>query len=124
VEPDWVSFCAADDLDVRPPRIDVVFPGGRRHRVTVRVCREGYRLAAVVVRQDVVAERPDLPILIWKRNRATALVGFRLDPGGRLIGESCVPRVGLSADEFRLHVRRLAGECDRLEYLLTGRDAE
>ena len=33
-------------------------------------------------------------------------------------------RAGLTAAEFRLVVRTLAVECDRLEFTLTGRDVE
>ena len=67
---------------------------------------------------------PDLPIQVWLRNRATALVGFRIDSRGRLVGEALVPKAGLTAEEFQIYVRAVAVQCDRLEYLLTGRDQE
>ncbi len=63
---------------------------------------------------------PDL--LAWERNRASDIVGFKLDGRGRLIGEAWVPTVGLDAEEWAFYVRTVAEACDRLEYLLTGRD--
>lgn len=63
---------------------------------------------------------PDL--LAWERNRASDLVGFKLDGRGRLIGEAWVPTAGLDADEWAFYVRTVAEACDRLEYLHTGRD--
>ena len=52
------------------------------------------------------------------------MIEFRVDRRGRLVGEAWVPKPGLDADEFLLYVRRVAEECDRFEYILTGRDVE
>ena len=43
---------------------------------------------------------------------------------GRLVGETWVPLAGLHAGEWATYVRALAWSCDRLEYLLTGRDED
>ncbi|AUX27009.1 uncharacterized protein SOCEGT47_075820 [Sorangium cellulosum] len=51
-------------------------------------------------------------------------LGFRLEDRGRLVGEAWIPKAGLSVEEFATCVRQVAVECDRLEYLLTGKDAE
>ena len=51
-------------------------------------------------------------------------MGFRIDHRGRVVGEAWVPKAGLSAAEFQLYLRTAAVECDRFEYVLTGRDAE
>ena len=58
------------------------------------------------------------------RNRTAALVGFRIDNRSRLVGEAWVSKSGLTTEEFELYVRNLAAECDRFEFVLTGRDAE
>lgn len=85
---------------------------------------DAYHFRAFVVRQSVVSSLPDLPVQIWLRNRAISLVGFRIDRKGRLVGEAWLPKIGLTVDEFRLYLRTVAIECDRFEYILTGRDTE
>jgi hypothetical protein len=96
---------------------------GRRHRVTVDDMDDSYRLTAVVAGAAVAGGIGDLPIRTWQRNRGTELVGFRIDKRGRLIGESWVPKAGLSAAEFQLYIHTVAAECDRYEFELTGKDA-
>jgi hypothetical protein len=59
---------------------------------------------------------------VWRRNRVTELVGFRLDRRGRIIGEAVLPSPGLTAKEWDLYVRAVARACDRFEYVLTGQD--
>ena len=120
----WVTFCRAKDLKVDGCHIDVTFSDERRHRVTIEDRDDDYLISAFVVRQAVVNSIPDLPLQIWIRNRATQLVGFRIDRSRRLLAEAWVPKPGLTAEEFQLYVRRVAAECDRFEYLLTGRDIE
>ena len=61
---------------------------------------------------------------IWKRNRATQLVGFRIDDRSRLVAEAWVLKIGVTPEEFQLYVRTVAKESDRFEFLLTGRDVE
>ena len=121
---DWVHLCHADDLDVAGHCVTVAFADGRNHRVAVEDCGGEYRLCAFVVRQAVVSKRPELPKKVWSRNLSTPLVCFRIDNRRRLVGEAWVPKAGLSAEEFQLYLRNLAVECDRFEYVLTGRDVE
>jgi Helicase conserved C-terminal domain/Type III restriction enzyme, res subunit len=121
---DWSRFCRAKDLSVNGRNVDVEFADQRRHHVSVEDEGEHFRLSAVVVRKAVVDSSPDLTLRVWARNRATTLVGFRIDKRGRLLGEAWVPKPGLTAEEFQLYVRSVASECDRFEYLLTGRDVE
>ncbi len=120
----WLPFCDARDLVANEPYIDVAFGDDRKHRVHVQDEKDAYLLSAFVVRQSVVASHTDLPVQTWLRNRAVALVGFRIDRRGRLVGEAWVPKVELTPEEFQLYVRAVAVECDRFEYLLTGRDSE
>jgi hypothetical protein len=121
---EWPQLCRAKDLLVDGRYVDVVFADQRRHRVSVADEGEAFRLSAVVVRQAFVRSTPELAIRAWRRNRATTLVGFQIDERGRLVGEALVPMPGLTADEFQLYLRAVAAECDRFEYLLTGRDVE
>ena len=120
----WVQFSRAKDFTIDGTHINVSFSDERRHRVTIEDRDDDFLISAIVVRQAVVNSIPDLPIQIWIRNRATQLVGFRIDRSGRLRAEAWVPKPGLTAEEFQLYVRRVAAEADRFEYLLTGRDNE
>lgn len=120
----WARLCRAKDLAVDERYVDVKCDGERRQRVSVEDHGDAYLISAFVVRQPVVASLPDLPIQVWLRNRASMLVGFRIDRQGRLMGEAWIPKAGLEAEEFQLYVRMLPTECDRFEYALTGRDVE
>lgn len=120
----WEHLCTGAGFVVEPPHIEVQLGDLRQHRVTVEEHGSEYLLSAFVVRQSVVGSAPGLAMEAWLRNRATRLVGFRIDVRGRLIGEAWVPKAGLTAEEFQLIARTVAAECDRFEYALTGRDVE
>jgi hypothetical protein len=77
-------------------------------------------IAARKTLSDTGAESPFR--YAWERNRFSDLVGFGVDARGRLIGETWIPLVGLTADELALHVRELARVCDWHEFRLTGDD--
>jgi len=121
---DWARLCRANDLTINEPHIDVTFGDERCHRVSVRDDGDTYLVGGFVVRRATVASIPNLPIQAWIRNRATQLVGFRIDSQLRLVAEAWVPKAGLTSAEFQLYVRTVAAECDRFEYLLTGKDIE
>lgn len=120
---DWTSLCRSRGFVVDGTHV-VVDCGPRSHRVSVTDGVEAYDLRAIVVRQGVVRKHDNLSITVWLRNRATALVGFRVDEGGRLVAEAWVPKAGLTASEFQLYLRAVAQESDRFEYQLTGEDVE
>ncbi|CAN5487669.1 hypothetical protein BH09SUM1_BH09SUM1_18860 [soil metagenome] len=125
---EWPKYCRARDLAVEGNRVAVSFTSGRSQKVAVTDEGESIRLSAIVAARATIAkmvEKPaNLAILAWQRNRATGLVGFRIDERGRLVGEALVPRVGLTAEEFQIYLRTVASECDRFEFLLTGKDVE
>lgn len=121
---EWIKLCRSADLSVDGDAVDVRFAEGRHHRVSVRDAGATYELQSIVARPAALREVEDVPLLAWQRNRASHLYGFRIDQRGRLVGEAWVPKIGLTAEEFQIYVRRLAAECDRFEYLLTGADEE
>jgi hypothetical protein len=113
----------ARDVTVSGDRIEVQLPNGRVQRVGVEAGDQvAYRLTSIAVPARVLADLPSPEVRMWKVNRSSALVGFRIDPKGRLVAEAWLPRPGLSAEEFLSTIRRLATEADRVEYLLTGED--
>jgi hypothetical protein len=121
---DWVRLCRAKDLTIHGNHVYVTFKEGRGHRVIVIDEGDIYRILGIVVRRATVASIPNLPIQIWMRNRTTQLVGLRIDRRMRLVAEAFAAKPGLTAEEFQLYLHTLAAECDRFEYILTGRDVE
>ncbi|MCB9488926.1 MAG: hypothetical protein H6684_09375 [Deltaproteobacteria bacterium] len=122
---DWTHWCAEDpDLAVEGRHVVVKFSNARRQKVFVREQDDSYELFGYVDRSTSYRNDREILLGLWNRNRFTRRVGFRVDEHGHLVGESWIPKVGLTANEFRGHVRRTAEECDRLEYLVAGRDQE
>lgn len=121
---EWKNLCSAKEFHVDGDSIDVKLANERRHRISVRDSGAVYELVSVVAHAAALREVPDAALMTWRRNRSAQLVGFRIDKRGHLVGETWVPKAGLRAEEFQTYVRRLAAECDRFEYLLTGRDAD
>ena len=120
---EWTKLCRSVGLKVEGDAIQVELARGRRHSVTVRDAGATYELHAIVARSAALAAVGGGSLLTWRNNRNSQLMGFRIDQRERLIGEAWVPKGGLTAEEFGFYVRKLAAECDRLEYLLTGADS-
>lgn len=121
---DWHHLCRADDLALEAEGVVVRFESGRSHRVRVAETENTFEMVAMVARAARVLAPEQLPETIWRRNRASQLVSFKLDRRGRVLATAWCPRAGITADEFQLVLRKLAAESDRFEYLLTGRDLE
>ena len=121
---EWKEFCCARDISVEDNIIKVSFKNERKHLVRAEEVNGELRIWAIIAGQAIVAQQKDIQLRIWQRNHISKLVSYRIDGRGRLIGEAWMPKLGLTPDEFRLYVRTVAAECDRLEYLLTGRDLD
>jgi hypothetical protein len=96
----------------------------RRHAVRVREVQDGIRMEATVATARTLEsmERHEDPHRwAWRRNRASSLVGFRVDHQQRLIAEVVMPKA-LTQQEFLTYLRAVAAEADRMELVLTGRD--
>jgi hypothetical protein len=120
---DWKRWCRGhEDIARDGNGVIVTFVGGRHHRIDVSDAGEAYELTGFVARPATLQAIPNAYLRAWERNRTTKLVGFRINRRGRLVGEAWVPKPGLGADEFLHYVRRMAAECDRFEYILTGKD--
>ena len=120
----WKKLAKAKDIVIEPEGILVKFSDGRSHRVMVIEQPDDWCLRCLIVRQASLTFDPQPLLAAAIRNRQLRLCGLSVDKKGRLFGQCMVPKAGLDADEFQLCARHLAAECDRLEYLLTGRDRE
>jgi hypothetical protein len=102
------------------------FPNNRQQRVFVDGADPSalrvWSVASSPSRVAVAVAEGSAHLLAWRRNRASDLVGFKIDGRGRLIGEAWVPVAGLEPGEWSLYVTAVAQACDRIEYLLSGRD--
>src|SRR4029078_10446546 len=102
VAAEWARFCkGARDFRLDGDHVEIQFVEGRHHRLSIEDAGDAYRVVGIVARPGVTASIPDLALHVWRRNRATMLAGFRIDPRGRLLGESLIPKPGLSAGEFQ-----------------------
>lgn len=119
---DWRRLTRAAGLTLAADTIEVSF---RDRRQQVRVDETNpllLRVWSVAARPAVLSHLDDPDLYAWRRNRLSDLVGFKIDARGRLIGEAWVPCEGLDAGEWHVYVHAVARACDRVEYLLTGRD--
>lgn len=99
----------------------------RRHAVRVAEEPQGIRFEATIATRSAVDQlnaRWSVYRWAWRRNRGNAIVGFRIDPRGRLIAEAVAPTIGLTAAEFESYLMAVAAEADRMELVLTGRDVQ
>jgi hypothetical protein len=121
---DWKRYCQDRELCVEGDDVEVKLAHGRQHWVNVVEHDGAIHLRAIVGNRRALQLIEDAAVRAWQRNREMQLVGFRIDDRGRLVGETWVPKVGLDREEFVMCVKTVALESDRLEFLLTGKDAE
>ena len=104
--------------------VTVRLGGNRSQTVSIERDGDGYVLTSLVLGATRVADqRRDLATFVdrlWRRNRQTDVVNFTLDRQHRLVGRIEHPASTLDAEELFFYLSRLAIECDRMEYLLTG----
>jgi hypothetical protein len=104
----------------------IAFDGGRSQNVFVERDRDRYVFTSIVLSAERVArQRENLSHFVdrlWRRNRQTDVVNFTFDLRNRLIGRIEHPADTLDAEELYFYLSRLAIECDRLEFVLTGQN--
>lgn len=116
-----------DTWDVGERWVDVVLVrGARKQRVYLSGRGDEYILKSVVLGAAEVTRSSNrwrhLAKLAWLRNVDHQLVTFAFDERDRLIGVIRHPKEQLDLEELEVYVDRLAVECDRFEYLLSGKD--
>lgn len=119
---DWRKLARAAAIKLDGEEMIVELAASRRHIVRVTEDVDHLRLWGVVATPSRIDDLARETQRAWEHNRRDSLVGFRFDGRDRLVGECLVPVAGLTADELATYARAIASECDRYEYLLTGRD--
>jgi hypothetical protein len=111
-------------LRVEPGRATVEFPNGRTQEIRIDVSDDRYTLTSRVMGKARVEQQglDRLAALVWDRNPTSDIVEFTFDLQSRLIGRVEQLRDTLDRQELLFAITRLAEECDRFEYVLTGRD--
>ena len=98
----WSVIChGVENFKVNGDQIEATFADGRQHRVQVQETDQTFELTSVVSRAGQLNTIIDLPLRAWQRNRATQLVGFRIDQRGRLLGEAWIPKASITAEGER-----------------------
>ena len=111
-------------VDYRDGTANVKFDGGRSQTVCIERARDGYVFTSIVLGTGRTEKlRKDLSNFVdrlWRRNRHTDVVNFTFDRENRLVGRIEHPANTLDAEELFFYLSRVAIECDRMEYVLTG----
>jgi hypothetical protein len=114
------------DLGIRWEKglLTVSFRNSRQQMIRYRLQQGFFTFRSRVARAAVVDKigRNRLAREILLRNRAVDVVAFRFDERGGIEGVIEQPAASLQRDELLYYIATLARECDRLEYILTGRD--
>ena len=122
---DWRAFSKKAKVVVEDHTILVELSEGRSQKVFVEdEGEDGYfRAWSIAVGASSMSATHESPeFFAWRRNHLSDLVGFKIDRKGRLIGEAWIPAEGLDAEEWAIYIKALAQSCDRIEYMLTGKD--
>jgi hypothetical protein len=111
-------------MSYRNGEATISFPTGRTQVVYFREANGRFQMSSRVVGSARVANIGLAAVarMIWARNRSTDLVEFAVDELGRLVGRIEHVAESLDRAELETHLIALAQECDRFEYVLTGRD--
>lgn len=99
---------------------------GRHQEIRFRRDDADYVMTTVILGKALVTRDVGkwrlLAKLAWHRNAEHEIVTFAFDRYDRLVGQIRHPADHLDFEELEIYVTTLARECDRFEYLLSGRD--
>jgi hypothetical protein len=121
---EWRHLSNKPGIKADEASIVVTFGDQRRQMIYIDQSKsDSIRLWTVIATPSAMNQFNEPLLMAWRRNRVSELVGFTIDRRGRLIGESWVPSGTLTTEEWEIQVRSVAEACDRVEYLVTGKDA-
>ena len=98
---------------------------GRSQQVRLERRDDLYIFRSVVVGSGFVTRTDtswrELAHRVWRKNALKEFVTFAFDEMDRLIGFIEQPVATLDREELQFYIEVLARECDRFEYILTGK---
>ncbi len=108
----------------RNGHLSVEFLSGRQQRIFIDRRDKYYKMWSVILSNSKVEEFGEVKLIqnIWNKNRQTDVVGFCIDKKNRLIGSIQQLAETIDREELIFYIHILAKECDRLEYLFSGKD--
>ena len=116
-----------DSWILKEKYVDVKLNRRKRHQ-RVYLHREGkyYTFLSVVMGGVAVTKNSrtwdELALMVWHRNANHEIVSFAFDKMNRLVGVIRHPAEHLDPEELELYIAALTHECDRFEYLISGKD--
>lgn len=104
--------------------LSVEFLSGRQQRIYIDRKGAYYKIWSISLHKSKVQEIGETKIIqdLWFKNRQTDVVGFCIDKKGRLVGSIQQLAEAIDKEELIFYIHILAKECDRLEYLFSGKD--
>lgn len=107
--------------------VDVKLPRRKRHQRVIFRRKEAYYYFESVVMGRAKVNTLDggkrtLVLLAWQRNADHEIVNFAFDKRDRLVGVIRHPAEHLDPEELEIYITALTHECDRFEFLISGRD--
>ena len=116
-----------DSWTLNDKYVDVKLTRRNRHqRVYLSLREEYYFFTSVIMGSTAVTKSDrkwsDLALMAWRRNADHEIVNFAFDKKDRLVGVIRHPAEYLDPEELELYITTLTYECDRFEYLISGRD--
>lgn len=102
----------------------VTLPSGRFQTIEISRINGSYLLSSKVIgsTRAQALSPSELVEFLWRRNTQTGIVALTLDDVGRIVGRIYHDSTEVDLPELTYYLSALAEECDRLEFLLTGRD--
>lgn len=122
-----LSIKYKDSWELHDKHVDVKLSRRKRHqRVYLKLKGPYYYFESVVMGSISVTKNDQrwskLALMAWRRNADHEIVNFAFDKHHRLIGVIRHPAEHLDPEELELYITVLTYECDRFEYLISGRD--
>ncbi len=118
----WVNWCEETDMSCQGSTVQVELSNKRYHRVEILEENDGITLEGKIHGSYNPENYREFVLSLWEKNRAIDICGFAFKSNGVIVGRAVVPTAGLTKILLQTYVRKVAVECDRLEYLLSGKD--
>lgn len=123
MESKWIKWCKEADMSCQESTVQVTLSNKRYHKVDILEENDGIILEGKIHGSYKPENFHEFLLSLWERNRAIDICGFAFKENGAVVGRASLPMAGLTKTLLQSYVRKVAVECDRLEYLLTGRDS-